>query len=99
MIPFPRWLDSVPEHRRALVRQRFLLRIAALYATEHGTISDLSVALGLHRNTILCLTQRLADTISVELAIQVEEHVGREIVSREQFLPKVFRVSETTSSK
>ena len=55
-LPLPAWLDKVPEHRREAERKRFLMRIAALYASREGTQASLSAKLGLHAKTLVTFT-------------------------------------------
>jgi hypothetical protein len=46
-LPLPHWLCKVPFGQRADARRRFLLRAAALYASESGHTTALSTQLGM----------------------------------------------------
>ena len=46
-LPIPRWLSSLPREKQHLARRRFLLRIAALYASEEGHATVLAEQIGL----------------------------------------------------
>ena len=53
MVLMPRWLESMPTSpAKTFAKQRFLLRLAALYASETGTVSSLAFMIGVNHNTM-----------------------------------------------
>lgn len=92
-VQLPAWLELVPLQRREHARTRFLLRIAALYATEDGTMTRLSALLGLHENT-LTATAGSRERISPELARSIERALGEDLFPRELLNPKIFGMDD-----
>jgi hypothetical protein len=88
-LPMPDWLNRVPRNRRLRARVRFLLRLAALYASERGTLTDLSQKCGFHPHSLSC-TASARDRISPEAARLIESEVGRQFVTREMLAPEVY---------
>lgn len=87
-IPLPRWLPSVPEERRGAARTRFLIRAAALYATEEGTMTALSDALGLHPHTMATLAAGRS-SLSPIMCPKIERLCGK-MFPKELLNPEVF---------
>lgn len=87
-IAMPPWLSSVneDEHREA-ARVRFLIRVAALYYSKEGRMKLLSKNIGLHPNSLA-----LMDKITPEMAIKLEDVLGRELFPRELFRPDIFSI-------
>ena len=92
-IRFPEWLEKVDEDRQAAEKTRFLLRLAALYVDSEGRLSELSKACGLADNTLATVSRR-QDRLSPEIAVKIEEVVGRDILPRELFRPDLFVTPE-----
>jgi len=93
--PLPRWIDSLSPGDRQAATQRFLLRLAALHATESGTVAALEQALGRSRNSLTTYIQKDSPSrISVALAIEIEGLAGRAVVPREALLPEIFAIPE-----
>ena len=88
-ILLPEWLQHVPLHRQDRARTRFLLRAAALYASEAGQLRTLSIICGFHPHT-LATTAGSREFMSAELARAIEENVGRQLFPREVLNPRVF---------
>ena len=72
-------------------RCRFVLRLAALYASRGGTISELATRLGRSPSYLLSL-HRGGPPMSPSLAIELENLVGREVLTREMARPDIFVV-------
>lgn len=70
----------------------FIVRLAALYHNERGSLSTLSNAIGLSEPALHVALKR--GRLSVESAIAIEEQVGREHFPRELFRPDLFLVKE-----
>lgn len=53
MVLMPQWLEKMPNSAaKSLAKQRFLLRLAALYASESGTVATLAFMIGQNWNTV-----------------------------------------------
>jgi hypothetical protein len=91
-ILLPNWLGRVPPEQRKQAALRFLLRAAALYATEHGTVGELSVLCGYGRSTLSVVGCR--DFMSHEMARNIERHAGRALFPRELLAPHVYADAE-----
>lgn len=53
MIPLPEWVEEIQNPlTKQFVKQRFMLRLAALYATEAGTLSALAYSIGVNNSTL-----------------------------------------------
>ena len=77
---WPRWLTPPvagdnPKLDAGRARTRFLLRVAALHATEDGTLSALSELLGLARQTLPNYCSR-GETLTLEMAMRIEKATG-----------------------
>jgi hypothetical protein len=73
-LPSPKWLDKVPTKDRGAEYRRFLLRVAALYASREGHMTTLSEALGLQATSLSTFASpRGEKTISPRIAHGVEK--------------------------
>lgn len=90
-ITLPKWLDDLPEAERPAARTKFLLKYCALYATENGSLQDLSEALGYSRRTIL-QTSGGFEALNTNIALRIEKLLGREVITRELLLPEIFDI-------
>jgi len=86
----PHWIDSLSGKERDAARQRFLLRLAALYASESGTLRDLGAALGRSKNSLTRYVSDVPELLPVELVIDLERLVGRAAMPREALRPDIF---------
>lgn len=86
----PRWIDSLSGQNRDAARQRFYLRLAALHASESGTLRDLSAALGRSKNALTRYVSDTPELLPVELVIDLERLVGRDAMPREALRPDIF---------
>lgn len=88
IFPLPKYLESMGEDDARSARCRYLIRLAALHYSPEGRVNSLSERLGLSSNTLAQLTN-----ISPELAVRLEDVLGREHFPRELFRPDVFEVT------
>lgn len=88
--PMPAWHDELPEAEKAGAKLRHLLNLAATYATQEGTATALSRALGVGDTAIL--QAKVRGKISGEMAVKLESLLGRELFPRELFRPDLFVV-------
>lgn len=91
MLPYPTWLDELPVDERVWARIRFRMRLAALYATQTGTIEALApltgYTLAAMKNVLAASTRQHC---SPRMALAVEAIVGRDIAPRESLAPDVY---------
>lgn len=81
----PAYLADLHRDDQGPARCRFLIRIAALYYSPEGRVSSLSEALGFHPGTLAGTS-----TITPEVAIKLEELLGRDLFPRSLFRPDLF---------
>ncbi len=63
MIILPIWLQNLPESpQKPLKVNRFYMRLAALYATEEGTLPDLAFLMGMNYHTLKSQTYKVFAT-------------------------------------
>lgn len=90
LYPEPIWLATIPEVDRPSARLRWVLEIAAAYATAEGTMTALSVLCGMDPSTVG--KAKFDGRISPRLAIKIENVLGRTIMPREFICPEFFAV-------
>ncbi|WLJ71108.1 hypothetical protein [Sphingomonas phage Carli] len=90
LYPEPSWLHTIPEEERGSARLRWVLEIAAAYATAEGTMTALSVLCGMDQSTIG--KAKHLGQLSPRLAIKIENVLGRDIMPREMLCPEFFVV-------
>lgn len=88
--PTPEWQANLPPEEQEKARVRVLLDLASIYATPKGTAIALAAKIGCGRATIL--QARARGTVSAELAIKIEQLLGRPEFSRELFRPDLFLI-------
>jgi hypothetical protein len=81
--PEPAWIAGLPQEKRGPARVRHFLNLAATYHNESGSLTKLSAALGLHRSHLNVCRQR--GIVSPELAVKIEQKIGRGYFPRELF--------------
>jgi len=81
-LPMPKWFDALPEIQKAQARVRFILRLAALYASEDGTLSELSGLLDFRRNSLGTMSKS-KESLGLETILKIEALCGREKFRRE----------------
>lgn len=88
--PEPKWLESLPEADRPAARLRWILEIAAAYASPEGTMTILSRLCDKSDSTVG--KAKFDGQISARLAIKIEEVLGRDIMPREVICPEFFQI-------
>ena len=88
----PRWIDSLSAPNQQGAKQRFFMRLAALHASESGTLRELAAALGRSKNALTRYVTDDPDPVPVELVIDIENLVGRAVLPREALRPDIFVV-------
>lgn len=83
--PEPSWLGNLPREEQEGYRLRFNIAMAALYARPDGSIIKFSEELGLPP-TALSKAKTLM-RLSPEVALKIEQRLGRELFPWECFLP------------
>lgn len=90
---WPAWIQGLEGDERKRAEVRFMLRLAALYATPEGSIPALSLKMNLSRNTIhsaYCVATRAAAYPSVGVIKGIEELIGKDVIPREAFNPEIY---------
>lgn len=88
-LELPEWVKELPEEEQAQAKTRFFLKVAALYFSREGKLNTLSVAIGMHPNSLTTY-----DAIPATLAVKLEEVLGRDHFPRELFRPDLFVIQE-----
>lgn len=88
-VPAPAWVTTrqTPEsvdHAKLC----FLVRLAALYHNEKGSLGRLSLAIGLSEPALAMACKR--GQITGEVAVAIESAIGRSLFPREMFRPDLF---------
>ena len=89
-VRFPVWIDKLPTNDREAARVRFLLKLAALHYSPRGTVRELSAGLGYTSDSLVQYNK-----ISGELAVKLENLLGRDAFPRELFRPDLFITVES----
>lgn len=82
---FPRYIETLPEDRKEAARAQFMLRVCALHFSPGGTMKALSAAVGFAPNTLTGVKK-----ISAELAVRLEDALGKDRFPRSLFRPDLF---------
>lgn len=88
--PEPKWLQTLPAAERPAARLRWILEIAASYATPEGTMTALSRLCDKSDSTVG--KAKFDGQISARLAIKIEQVIGRDIMPREVICPEFFAI-------
>lgn len=87
----PAWFHglSLYSEQDRMIRNRYLVKSAALIHTPEGTLQLLAHDLGIHYHSLvrLYLSGR---PISPQMAVQLEQTVGKEALPRKLLRPDVF---------
>lgn len=84
-ISIPKRILALPEEERERERVRFLIRSAAMKYSPVGGMKKLSIAIGLHPNTL-----QQAYTITGPIAISLEQVLDDPDFTRQIFAPTIF---------
>jgi hypothetical protein len=82
-------VEIIDETERRAAETRFLLKLAALYASPGASVSTLAESCGYHPKSFAAF-----QNISPELALKLEGVLGRELFPREFFRPDLFCIPE-----
>lgn len=92
-VPTPAW---VGEHQSPESVDRaklcFLIRLAALYHNNKASVGQLSLACGLAESTLHQALKR--GEIAGEIAVSIENAIGRSLFPRELFRPDLFTLPQ-----
>lgn len=88
MSKLPEWLKNMPDSRaKTRAIERFLIRLAALHASEAGTVTELAIMIGINRNTLRSQVSNPRDQASMETWFGINRTVGIE------FIPEDHKIS------
>lgn len=88
----PAWIERLPSSKQGRARSKFLLKVAAVLATEEGSISVLSHRIGLHRNSLnaMITAGTLDSGIPVNVIKAIEQTIGVGVIPRTLLNPEVY---------
>lgn len=87
--PEPDWLSAITDPQlQSMARIRFFLALAAIYCSEKGNLQELSTTCGKMAGAVR--TGRWRARPGPQLAIGIEEALGRHLFPRELFRPDLF---------
>jgi hypothetical protein len=86
---FPRWVEKAPAAEKSAARQRFLLHLAAVYASPSGSLRELSGLLGYNPATLSVYVTR-PEPIPPKVAIGLENLLGVNVFPRTLTRPDHF---------
>lgn len=91
-ITFPAWIEGLPKKDRARARVRFILRLAAILATQEGSISVLSQRIGMHKNTLNTMIAAgvMDNGVPVHIIKAIEKVIGVGVIPRSVLNPEVY---------
>ena len=89
---FPAWIDGIEADRRPREKMRFILRYAALMATEKGTIDALSEAIGYaNRSLTNAVGNGIYDKgLPVQVIKGIEDLLGAGTIPRAMMNPMIY---------
>lgn len=88
----PKWLQNVPAPERAGALLAYHLGIAALHASQAGTMKELADMVGWPESSFSQAKKKGA--LAPRMCIKIEQVVGRDIMPRELLCPEFFAVGE-----
>lgn len=92
-LPVPAWVLHVDTPDQADRRRLcYLIRLAALFHNETGSVTDLGLACGFS-NSVLHMAMKRGQ-ITGEVAVAIENTIGRELFPREMFRPDLFTLPQ-----
>ncbi len=92
-VRLPQYMMTLGGKEFAFERQRFLIKLAALYASESGSLRQLTSIIGKGSSGFFKYVRYTPDPelLPAELAVLIEKACGREIVPREELSPHIFK--------
>lgn len=88
-VQLPNWINDLPSERQEDARRCYVLRLAALHYSEGGHLKTLSTGIGFAPNTLAAYLGQ-NQPITAEVAVKLEELLGRTLFPRELFRPDLF---------
>jgi hypothetical protein len=91
---YPAWIrgKKAGDAQRAEVL-RFLIKYAAIHATPDGSIKGLCAALGRGKWGLFThMRQEDPIKLDAQTAIDIEKLIGRDLITREELAPHIFKV-------
>lgn len=92
-VPLPAWVSAC-QTAESVDRAKlcFIIRLAALFHNEKGSVGQLSIACGLAESTLHQALKRAE--IAPGHAVEIERVVGRSLFPRELFRPDLFTLPQ-----
>jgi hypothetical protein len=88
----PDWFNRLNLYREdeRLIRNRYLIKSAALVFDPSGSMEVLADELGIHYHSLLRLYGRQGGVISPEMAVRLEQAVGANALPKKLLRPDLF---------
>lgn len=88
----PDWFERLNLYREddRLVRNRYLIKSAALVFNPSGRMEVLADELGIHYHSLVRLYGRQGGVISPDMAARLEQAVGAEALPKKLLRPDIF---------
>jgi hypothetical protein len=86
--PVPKWVADLPDVEQQAAKTRFYLFLAAVYAEDRGNLSKLARLLDNSVQAVHGAVER--GSVSPEMAVAIENLLGRAQFPRELFRPDLF---------
>jgi hypothetical protein len=87
-LPLPKWFINLPPDEQAKCRTKLLLKMAAIYANDEGSIPALSRACGMGPGVLSSYASENR-TLTPSLCLKIEEQCNR-AVTRQMMNPEIF---------
>lgn len=92
-VPLPVWVSSSPPGESLdKAKLCFIIRLAALYHNDKGSVGQLALACGLAESTLHQALKR--GEIAPGHAVAIETATGRSLFPRELFRPDLFTIPQ-----
>lgn len=85
----PTWVEKAPKEQRQQLAVRFRLMLAALYATEAGSLRQFSEMLGLNPSTLATYAGG-RESIPPATCVKIEKLLGVDLFPRHLLNPEHF---------
>lgn len=92
-IPIPKWLAILPPHQinTRRLRNRYLIKSAALCHTQDGQLELLARSVGCAYSTLVGAYAPDSPVLTPDMALRLEDVMSRDILPRELLLPDIFK--------
>lgn len=89
----PQWINDLPAEDQGLAQVRYIVRLAAMHATPGGSVPELSLALGLAKNSLHSMyfaRSKPVKWLAPSVVKGIEQLIGAGCIPREMMNPEVY---------